>query len=103
MFEQAVSGRPGRGPRNGRVWDGDVRGGIPAAAALGSLHPSATAGRGAPGFRGQTVRLPRRAPPPGRGLQDATLAAYLAELTSLRRVPRRRDWAWPSSATASTP
>ena len=35
-------------------------GGIPAAAALGSLHPSATAGRGAPGFRGQTVRPPRR-------------------------------------------
>ena len=25
MFERAVSGRPGRGPRNGRVWDGDVR------------------------------------------------------------------------------
>ena len=24
MFERAVSGRPGRGPRNGRVWDGDV-------------------------------------------------------------------------------
>ena len=23
--ERAVSGRPGRGPRNGRVWDGDVR------------------------------------------------------------------------------
>ena len=21
--ERAVSGRPGRGPRNGRVWDGD--------------------------------------------------------------------------------
>ena len=25
MFERAVSGRPGRGPRNGRVWDGDGR------------------------------------------------------------------------------
>ena len=23
--ERAVSGRPGRGPRNGRVWHGDVR------------------------------------------------------------------------------
>ena len=23
--ERAVSGRPGRRPRNGRVWDGDVR------------------------------------------------------------------------------
>ena len=31
---------------------------IPAAAGIGSFHPSATAGRGAPGFRGQTVRMP---------------------------------------------
>ena len=27
----------------------------------------------------------------GRGLQDATLAAYLAELTSLRRIPDEEE------------
>ena len=38
----------------------------------------------------------------GRGLQDATLAAYLAELTSLRRIPdeERRS---RSRATAAAP
>ena len=81
MFEQAVSGRPGRGPRNGRVWDGDVRGGIPAAAALGSLHPSATAGRGAPGFRGQTVR-PRRS---RRRPAGSTSSTWLRRATIVSR------------------
>ena len=33
----------------------------------------------------------RRAPPPRRRLQDATLAAYLAELTSLRRIPDEEE------------
>ena len=71
--ERAVSGRPGRGPRNGRVWDGDVRARsrrwfkacvpddeIPGlgggGAARESCHPPVLDGVGR---RGRTVRLPR--------------------------------------------
>ena len=59
--ERAVSGRPGRGPRNGRVWDGDVRArsrrwfkacvpddeipGLGGAARESTTHPSRTSER----------------------------------------------------------
>ena len=60
--ERAVSGRPGRGPRNGRVWDGDVR------ARSRRWFKACVPDDEIPGLGGQPVSLPpRRTVGPAQG------------------------------------